>query len=77
MTQPTEKPSSLTAAVFGEKAAAAVEANAARVRAEAEMQARRDRVSKNASLVLFLCFIMACVFGLVMGCLALWNTVVA
>lgn len=42
---------------------------------KAAFDAQRDRIGKNISMAFFVIFMLACVYGTVMGCIAFWMAV--
>lgn len=79
MTEPTtgpRVPRSLVEGVLGEQAARHVEKANELARKNAVSEARHKRVNETVTTVSHVAFSLAIIFGLAIGCLAIWNAVV-
>lgn len=75
-TNQPQRPPTLVEAVLGKQAAEARERATELQLREAEAKLAHDQRGRRISIILYLVFIVACIFGLAMGCLAMWNAVV-
>lgn len=76
MSDQSPKPKSIVEAVLGEQTARTRELAQQIALRQATDQARHDRIRNVMSTVLVFVSTAAILFGLAMGCLALWNAVV-
>jgi hypothetical protein len=76
-TEPTGKPTpkSVLEAILGEQTAHYQEKAAELALRSAAEDARRTRIKDMAGTVFYVLFVLAAMFGLVLGCVAMWNAV--
>lgn len=76
MTESTDKPRSFVEALVGEQAARSRDKMNEIAVKLADNEARTKKIQSRVGMWLYLAFAAACLFGVVMGCLAMWNAVV-